>query len=265
MTPMNEGTKATLNFAGMPGYYNYMSYYEGYGGFNFFADFLYMNATTWTDPNGPGYQEGWCDTGYQNVATKSDASSVGFIYQFGIMESASHHATFTLNSMVAAASFSKNAVWDVISYTEKNGSLTQKAFDTLKVSYTARHVKFDTLGGPDDFKNIAAVYFQLASYGKPGNPCTYGYPVIGAQLVMGDVKVTWSKKAALTSGGELPMLHLMQHQVHGIAHATAQRPGASAGDSGGDASGFHHYHQDSAGHDPGTGTQFHLPPVEHFF
>lgn len=259
---MNEVTKATLNFAGMPGYYNYMSYYEGYGGFKFYADFLYMNATTWTDPNGPGNQEGWCDTGYQNVATKADASSVGFIYQFGIMESASHH-TFSLNSMIAAASFSRNAVWDVISYTESHGSLVQKAFDTLKVSYTARQVKFDTLGNPDDFKNIAAVYFQLASYGKPGNSCTYGYPVVGAQLVMGGVKVTWSSKAVLTSGGEWSLVHLMQHQVRGVAHATAERSGAGTGDGGVNA--FHHYHQDSAGHDPGTDAQFHLPAVEHFF
>lgn len=262
---MQEGTNATLNFGGMPAYYNYMSYYQGYGGFNFFADFLYMNATTWTGPNGVGYLYGWCHTGYQNEAAMSSASSLGVIYQYGIMESASNH-TFTLDSMNAAASFSKNAVWDVISYTLNNGSLYEKADDKLKVGFKGEQVNFATLGGSDDFKNIAAVAFQLHSYGRPGDKCTYGYPVVGAELAIGNLKVTWSKNADLqNSNGRLPTPYLLHHQALAVPHVTAERHAAEGGHDAAGSLGSHQYHQDSAGHDPGTGVQFHLPAVEHFF
>lgn len=262
---MHEGTKATLNFAGMPGYYNYMSYYEGYGGFNFFADFLYMNATTWTNPNGPGYEAGWCDTGYQNEAAMSGASSLGVIYQYGIMESASKHS-FTLNSMNVAPSFSKGAVWDIISYTEKNGSLYLKADDTFKASYTGKHVKLATLGNPDDFSNIAAVAFQLHSYGRPGDSCTYGYPVVGPQLAIGNVKVTWSTTADLPdNNGRLLTPYLLHHQALGVPHVTAMHNGGHAAHAAANSADMHQYHQDSAGHDPGNSQQFHLPALEHFF
>jgi len=259
---MHEGTTATLNFAGMPGYYNYMSYYQGYGGFDFFADFLYMNATTWTNPNGVGYQYGWCDTGYQNIATMSDATSLGVVYQYGIMESASKH-TFTLTSMNAASSFDRGAVWDAISYTEKNGSLYPKAEDKFKVSFTGKEVNFATLGGADDFKNIAAVAFQLHSYGRPGDKCTYGFPVVGPELAIGNLKVTFSKKADMADkNGRVLTPYLLHHLAPAVPHVTALHHG-----SGGQAPhsmDAHQYHQDSAGHDPGN-PQFHLPASEHFF
>jgi len=259
---MHQGTQATLNFAGMPGYYAYMSYYQGYGGFNFFADFLYMNATTWTNSGGVGYQAGWCHTGYQNEAAISNATSLGVIYQYGIMESASKH-TFTLDSMNVAPSFSKGAVWEAISYTEKNGSLYPKADDKFKASFTGKYVNFATLGNSGDFTNIAAVAFQLHSYGKPGDKCTYGYPVVGPQLAIGNVTVTWSTKADMPDKpGRLLTPYLLHHPAL-AAHVTALHhgSGAHAAPNSQDA---HHYHQDSAGHDPGS-PQFHLPASEHFF
>src|SRR5579862_5579221 len=229
---MHEGTKATLNFGGMPNYYNYMSYYQGYGGFNFFADFLYMNATTWTNPNGEGYLYGWCDTGYQNEATMSDASSLGVNYQYGLMESTGKN-TFTLDSMNEASSFIKNALWYVISYTEKHHSLYEKADDRLTVSNTAKHVDFAQLGNPGDFQNIAAVAFELHNYGRPGDKCTYGYPVVGGQLAIGNLTVTWSKKADMPdNNGRLLTPYLLHHQVV-AAHLTAVHQGADAGHGAG--------------------------------
>jgi len=260
-----DGARATLNFAGFSGYYGYMTYYQGYGSFDFFADFLYMNATTWTNPNGIGYQYGWCDTGYQNEAAMSNATSLGVIYQYGLMESASRHS-FTLNSMNVAASFSKGAVWDIISYTEKNGSLFEKADDKLKVSFTGEHVKLAALGNPYDFTNIAAVAFHLHSYGRPGNKCTYGYPVAGAQLAIGNVKVTWSRNADLPNdNGRLLTPYLLHHRALGVPHITAEHQTSSAGHGAEHSSNPHQYHQDSAGHDPGISPQFHLPATEHFF
>lgn len=256
---MNQAKSETLNFGGFPGYYNYMSYYQGYGGMNFFADFLYMNATTWTAPNGVGYLYGWCDTGYQNEVAMSGASSLGVIYQYGIMESASHHS-FTLETMNAASSFDRHALWHVISYTEQGGSLVTKATDTLKVSYHGEQVNLASLGGPGDFKNIAAVAFQLVSYGRPGDKCTYGYPVVGPQLAIGDVALTWSKKADLPHGnGKLPTPYLLHHPAFAVPHLTASHHGVNSPTE------HHQYHQDSAGHDPGISSQFHLPAIEHFF
>jgi hypothetical protein len=41
---MDGSRNRTLNFGGFNGYYDYMSYHQGYGGFNWYADFLYMNG-----------------------------------------------------------------------------------------------------------------------------------------------------------------------------------------------------------------------------
>jgi hypothetical protein len=258
---MHDGKKqATLNFGGYSQYYNYMSYYQGYGGFDWYADIFYMNQSTWTNPNGVGYQYGWCDTGYQNEAAMSDATSLGFIYQYGLMESTKGHS-FTFESMNAAASFSKNAIWDITSYIEKNGSLYPKATDKLKVSYTGEHVDLATLGGAGDFKNIVAVAFEMENYGHPGNSCTYGYPVVGGELAIGNVTVKWSKKADLQKIGPLPTPYLLHHQLFGVPHVTAERA-ASHHSAGGGADGAGGIH---SGHDPGGAHQFHLPPTEHFF
>jgi hypothetical protein len=258
-TPHVAGrTTATLNFYGFPNYYGYMDYYQGYGGFNFYGNFLYMNASTWTNPNGPGYQNGWCDTGYQNEAAMSAATSLGVIYQYGMMESASTHS-FTLDSMNVAASFSKNAVWHVISYVENNNVLYQKADDKLKVSFTGEHVKLATLGNPYDFTHVVAVAFQLHSYGRPGDKCTYGYPIVGAQLALGDVKVTWSRKADLPENrGRLLTPYLLSHQPLAVPHVTAEHQSGETGQGAANTPYSVQYHHDSAGHDPGS--QLHPPP-----
>jgi hypothetical protein len=230
-----------------------------------------MNDSTWTNPNGLGYKYGWCDTGYQNEAAMSDAHSLGWIYLYGLMDSSSGQ-TFTFNSMNAAASFSKGAVWDIISYTQKHGSLYVKAVDELKIGFTGKHVKMATLGSPGDFKNISAVGFQLVSYGKGGNTCTYGYPATGAQLAIGDVKVTFTGTPAAKHNVNPPMPYLLLHQPPPGAHPGALRHGDHLGADGGgghhsvvpDGGGFHsHLH---ALDDPsGGGSQFALPPTDHFF
>src|SRR5437016_2303885 len=209
---MNEG-KRGLNFHGFSGYYGFMSGHDGYGGFDYFSDFLYMNQSMWTAPNGNGYRYGWCDTGYQNEAALSSAKSLGWIYEYGLMESASG-MTFNFKSMNAAASFSDNAVWDIISYVEKNGQLQVKAVDQLTVSYPGQHVTMDTLGKLGDFRHISAVAFELVSYGSPGNTCTYGYAVFGVQLAIGDVKVRWNAGSHVKHHAPLLSPYLLHHQMH---------------------------------------------------
>jgi hypothetical protein len=247
-----------LNFQGFSGYYGYMSYHDGYGGFNYLSDLLFMNQSTWTDPNGVGYQNGWCDTGYQNEAAMSQAQSLGWIYLYGGMESANGHS-FTLKSMNAASSFSDNAVWNVISYTERNGHLRIKAVDAITVSYTGEHVNFDTLGHRGDFRNIAAVAFQMVSYGNPGNTCTYGYAVFGLQLAIGGVRAKWSKTADLGNHGKLLTPWLLQHasQAVPIAGASGLHVHSDAGQPADLLRGQDHGHSLAAGH--------HAPLVEHFF
>lgn len=258
---MDEAThRAKLNFSGFSGYYGYMSYYDGYGGFNFQYDFLYMNQSTWTDPNGVGYEEGWCDTGYQNVAAMSQAKSLAWVYEYGVMESASRHS-FTLTAMNVASSFSNDAVWNVISYTENNGALKVKAVDQLTVSYTGEHVKLAALGQPGDFQNIAAVAFEMVSYGSPGNTCTYGYGVIGQQLAIGAVNVKFSKTANLGNrAGKLPTPWMLHHASHAIAHPGATQPHVPGADQHVEQI---HAHDGQAqlswpAHD------FHPPVVDHF-
>lgn len=260
---MNEGKlNRPLNFSGFKGYYGYMSYQDGYGGFNFTDNFLYMNQSNWTKPNGTGYQYGWCDTGYQNEAAMSGAKSLAWIYEYGAMESASGHS-FTLKSMNVAASFSNDALWNVVSYTEKNGQLQVKAVDPLYVSYTGAYVALATLGQPGDFQHIAAVAFQMVTYGSPGNTCTYGYAVSGVQLALGNIKVKWSKTADLdTKGGKLMTPWMLQHPAH-----AAPSPGAVPSHgypAAAPHAGIHpaadvHALPSAPGHD------FHLPAVEHFF
>jgi len=260
---MIEGTQTkALNFGGFRGYYGYMSYYDGYGGFNYSDNFLYMNQSTWTKPNGPGYQAGWCDTGYQNEAAMSHAKSLAWIYEYGVMESASGHS-FTLKSMNVAASFSNDALWNVVSYTQHNGQLQVKAVDPLYVSYTGEYVDLATLGQPTDFQHIAAVAFQMVSYGNPGNTCTYGYAVFGVQLALGNMKVKWSKNADLhTNGGTLMTPWMLQHPSH-VA------PSAGAAHLHGHSDGAQHvgaiHISDVHTQPSASGHGFHIPAVEHFF
>lgn len=260
---MNEASHAkALNFGGFKGYYGYMSYYDGYGGFNYSDNFLYMNQSAWTKPNGPGYQAGWCDTGYQNEAAMSHAKSLAWIYEYGVMESASGHS-FTLKGMNVAASFSNDAVWNIVSYTENNGQLQVKAVDPLDVSYTGAYVALATLGQPGDFQHIAAVAFQMVSYGNPGNTCTYGYGVVGVQLALGGFKVKWSKNADLdTHAGTLTTPWMLQHPIH-----VAPNPGAVVLDGHSDPGRHTDMRPIAEVHEmpPGSGHDFQLPAIEHFF
>jgi hypothetical protein len=263
---MTSGTSKGLNFAGFSGYYDYMSYNDGYGGFNYFADFFYMNDSTWTNPNGVGYQAGWCDTGYQNEAAMSHAHSLGWIYQYGLLDSANGQ-TFTLTSMNVAASFSKNAAWYITSYTEKHGALYVKATDTFKVSFSGKNITLSTLGNPGDFKNIAGVGFQLVDYGKGGNTCTYGYPVVGAQLAIGNVKVKWSQNSEVKDHNVRALSPYLQlHQLTTDAHVGAVRPGNHHGGQHSDAHYGSAYHAYPPSQEQHTGVTSHIHFVpDHFF
>ena len=56
---MSKHGKETLNFTGFSGYYGFVA--NGYGGFNYSGDVLYMNTSLFAN-------EPWCDQGYVNVA-----------------------------------------------------------------------------------------------------------------------------------------------------------------------------------------------------
>jgi len=269
---MHDKKGKGLNFSGFSGYYGTMSAHDGYGGFNYESDFLYMNQSTWTAPDGFGYEEGWCDTGYQNVAAAAKATSLAWIYEYGLMETDSKK-TFTLQSLIAAASWSSAESWDIISYTEKNGSLTMKATDEITATFSkGETIKFKGKVAKG-FTNIAAVAFELVNSGSAGNTCTYGSGVQGVQLCIDDVKVKWSKKADLKNdNGKLASPYMLHHQ-HTAAHATAQLTHNGHSDVGignGNHGASHHvdsgYHSQllSLGHDTGLTSQFHLPTVEHF-
>jgi hypothetical protein len=259
----------SLNFGGFSGYYGFMSAHNGYGGFNYLADFDYMNASTWTSPGGWGYQYNWCDTGYQNVSAAAKTTSLGWVYQFGLMETPNGHS-FSLQSFLAAASFSVNQSWEVISYTESKGQLVQKATMDLSLSYNqVETVKFSGKNAKG-FSNIAAVAFEMINYGSPGNSCTYGTAVYGYQMCIDDLKVKFSKKADLKhDNGKLLAPYQMHHRM-GASHVAAASQIAhneAAVHGGGPAA--HHadpaYHSQllALEHDLGLTGQFHLPAVDH--
>ena len=257
-----------LNFTGQPGYYGAMSGHDGFGGFNYTGDFEYMNSSTWTKPGGPGYQIGWCDTGYQNIAAAAKTTGLAWIYDYGVMETASSHS-FKLESFLATDSWSANQSWEIISYTESNGQLTEKGSMDIKTTFSkAETFKFKGA----DWKGIAAVAFEVLSYGSPGNTCSYGTAEYGLQMCLDQVKVKFSKKADLkhNGGNILTPYQLAHHQAAAhvavashVAHVDSSHAAANAN------SGVHHtdtgYHTQlfSLGHESGLTSQFHLPAVEH--
>jgi hypothetical protein len=265
---MNDGKHKNtgLNFGGFSGYYGVMSAHDGYGGFDYLGDVEYMNASTWTQPGGAGYQLGWCDSGYQNVASATKNASLGWIDQYGLMESASAHS-FSLDSLVATASWSANQTWEIISYTEKQGSLVEKASMYVSLSYDkADTIKFAGKMAKG-FSNIAAVAFEMVSYGSPGNSCTYGTASYGTQMAIDNMKVKFHKNTDLKhNAGKLPAPYLLHHHS-GPAHVQAlPHPGSHAGEAGSAVQ-----HENDRGHlapapvehDIGLTSQFHLPAVEH--
>jgi hypothetical protein len=258
-----------LNFGGFSGYYGLMSVHDGYGGFNYLADFEYMNASTWTSPGGWGYQYNWCDTGYQNISAEAKTASLGWVYQYGLMETANGHS-FSLESFLAAASFSSNQSWELISYTENKGELIQKATMDLSLGYNEIDTVKLTGKNTKGFSNIAAVAFEMINYGSPGNSCTYGTAVYGYQMCIDDLKVKFSKKADLKhDNGKLLTPYQLHHHTgaahvaaasqmaHNVAAAYGGEPAAHHADAG--------YHSQllSLEQESGLTGQFHLPAVEH--
>jgi hypothetical protein len=228
-----------------------------------------MNASTWTSPGGWGYQYNWCDTGYQNISAAAKTASLGWIYQYGLME-APHGHSFSLESFLAAASFSVNQSWELISYTESKGQLVQKATMDLSLSYNQIETVKLTGKYAKGFSNIAAVAFEMINYGSPGNSCTYGTAVYGYQMCIDDLKVKFSKKADLKhDNGKLPSPYQLHHQM-GAAHAAAasQLMHNAAPSHGGEPAAHHAdpgYHSQllTLGQELGLTGQFHLPTVEH--
>jgi hypothetical protein len=276
-----HGHNETLNFSGFSGYYGNMSQHDGYGGFNYSADFLYMNQSCWTGLNGLGYRNDWCDRGYQNVAAASKSHSVAWIYEYGFMESVKPSQTFDVKSLIAASAWGSDASWDINSYTETNGALTLKATDAITVGFSrAETIKFKGKEAKG-FSNIAAIGFELVNSGSPGNTCTYGYAVAGMQLVFSDLKIHWNGK--IPKGQELrsaPMSPSHGHHLitspcatsnqHDPAWDHAQARSHSGGAPVHATGGFHSEltSLDAVlGHaDPGGGftSRFALPQVDQF-
>lgn len=259
-----------LNFGGFSGYYGLMSAHDGYGGFNYLSDFEYMNASTWTKPGGRGYQLDWCDTGYQNICDKAKTTSLGWVYEYGLMESASKHS-FSLESFMATVSWSDNQNWEVISYSLKHGTLVQKAVMDLTLSYDKTETIKLTGKEAKEFSNIAAVAFSMTSLGSPGNSCTYGTANYGYQLCIAKMKVQFSTKADLKhDNGKLLTPYMQHHQtpaghvaaaaLHNTATAHADGSGHSASQN---ADAGYHSQLLSLTHDPGLTGQFHLPAIDH--
>jgi hypothetical protein len=269
-----HGHNEKLNFGGFSGYYGLMSAHDGYGGFNYLDDFYYMNQSTWTKPDGPGYEQGWCDTGYQNVAAAAHATSEAWIYGYGLMESGGR--SFTLESFLACAGWSSDMPWNIVSYTDDNGVLKEKASDRITVTFSkAEKINLTTTGPKQGFANIAAVAFTMVSSGQPGNTCigSVGYGVIGYQIAIDAVKVRFSKRANLKhDNGHLLTPYLLHHQHHG-AHAGPLLPGGHHPDAAADSvhdpdghqgDGSYHTQLLSLEHHSGLTVQFALPQPEHF-
>ncbi len=257
-----------LNFSGFSGYYGAMSAHDGYGGLAYSSDFMYMNQSCWTAPGGPGYINGWCDSGFQTIAADTRETSLAWIDKYGVMESADCHS-FTLRSFMATSAWSANQSWEITSYIENNGQLVEKGSMEIKTTFSkAETFKFKGA----DWKGVAAIAFEMLSYGSPGNSCTYG-PSYGLQMCIDHLKVKFSKKADLkhTGGNLLTPYELHHHQKAAHVAAVSQvTHDIAAAHSGGDGSAAHHrtdtgYHSQllTLGHDSGLTSQFHLPGVEH--
>jgi hypothetical protein len=187
------------------------------------------------------------------------------------MESANNHS-FTLDSLLATVSFSANQQWEIISYTDHHGSLVEKATMPVSLNYNeADEIKF-TGKYAKGFSNIAAIAFEMVSYGSPGNSCTYGTAVYGAQMCIDNMKLKFAKNADLKhDNGRLLTPYEAHHHAaaahvaatgqmahnHVSLHAGAPDPAASHADGG--------YHSQllSLGHESGLTSQFDLPAVEH--
>ncbi len=174
-----HGHNETIKFNNLSGYYG--SIPDGYGGFDWSSDILYVSASDFQNQ---------CDTGFTNVCR---GSGEAFVYDYGLVVTANPKETFNLQSMIAAAAWSSNQSWELIGYTYNNGVLAEKGDIQIKIGQTAQHINFSKLdkGG---FTKISVFAFEALSYGSPGNSCTYGAGTYGLQLVFDNLKVHWNGK-----------------------------------------------------------------------
>ncbi len=231
-----HGTNETMGFnnlhSGYEGnYYGYMSLHQGYGGFDYADAILFMSRSTWTSPNGVGYQYQWC---YNGFLTVNRGHGEAWIYKSGMMETANLAETFSLKSMTAASSWDTDAEWAVNSYVYANGKLNLKASDVLTISQNAEKVDFAALGSKSDFQKISAVSFVLLVQGQAGFTCGYGN-LYGYQMAFDNLKVHWNGKIPRGGHSPLAMTHAHHHVtalpvslVHAAIDHAAHEPGNAA-------------------------------------
>ncbi|HEY6577719.1 MAG TPA: hypothetical protein VIY09_00225, partial [Rhizomicrobium sp.] len=180
----------------------------------------------------------------------------------------------TLKSMDAASAWCGTQDFTFITYSYKNGALTEKASVNIDVSQTGTHIDFGKYKG--DFKKIAAVRIDSTHGNSAGSTCSYGAATYGYQMAFDDMKVIFKKGIPVHQSGQHTLLPIQElHRAHAqqaamahVAHTDAHNaalshdshtsPGHHA-DSGG-----YHAQLLSLGHDGGLTGQFHLPAVEHF-
>lgn len=264
-----HGHRETLHWYGT-GYYGLLSTENGYGGFDYNSDCLYMNQSIWTAPGGRGYEFHWCDTGYQNVLAMGGGACCGWIYEDGLMASASKHS-FTLDSVIAASAWNTDAVWDVESYTRQGHRLVLKASDKLTISQTAERIDFAKFGHKGDFTNIDAVGFKLIHTGQYGNSCTYHGGRTGFVLCLDAMKVTFSGKGGHAAGetglrfsGSSPLHpHVAALAAFHVSHATVGGEGHYSLAQTVQTEGGYQTQLASFGQDQNLTDQFALPGPEH--
>ncbi|HEY1613083.1 MAG TPA: hypothetical protein VGF97_05230 [Rhizomicrobium sp.] len=251
--------KEVLNFTGFSShYYGTMSFHNGYGGFDYQGDILFMNTAIFAI-------EPWCDQGYVNLAAATGASALGWLYFDGSMETANLKETFSFRSFMGASAWNMNAEWMISTYTYSHGALHLKGSRDFYFSQSAQTVKLGNLG-----KNISAFSFQLESVGFYGNTCTYDAGTTGYELAIGNVKIVWNGKIPPHQGGRhlpLPGQHAAHHPTF-AAHTASHS--AHANNTMHNSSDLHHtsapYHSQllSFGHHSGDlAQQFALPHIDH--
>jgi len=191
------GTQVKVNFNGFPGYYGYMSNYNGTirgGGFDwedmyYFTklgiDTIYPNEHT-------GYNNDLHGSGEGFAAVENEFP----YYGFGAFYSPTKE-TFTLKSGDFASA------WDIeqtVKFTTYRGS-QQVAFVYVTVSHEGQKINFGSYGR--DFKNITKVCINTNYHYAVNQQGAYGQ---GWQVVVDNLKAVWN--------GAIPDAHGMRHRAH---------------------------------------------------
>ncbi|HEY1613084.1 MAG TPA: hypothetical protein VGF97_05235 [Rhizomicrobium sp.] len=256
--PGHHHTREILNFTGFSnsGYY-LLSMNDGYGGFNWNHDVLYMNTSIFA-------MEPWCDQGYVNVAAATGATALGWIYFEGGAESANLKETFSFKSFLGASAWSSNQEWTISTYTYSAGALHLKGSENIYFGQQAQLVRLGKLG-----HNISAFSITMDTIGSYGNSCSYGGPTTGYQLAMGNLKFVWNGKIPLrghrmTTTG-MPTHHHATLAAHVAGHATHTNSASHHAADSAHASVPYHSQLLSFGHHSGDlAQQFALPHIDHF-